>query len=44
MARVKISRLDPPLTYLPWITVDGKHNDYQERDIIADLAKWACNN
>lgn len=43
-AKIKTDTLNPPLKYLPWITVDGEHNVSYEKDIIADLAKWVCNN
>ena len=38
------NRLDPPHTYLPWITVDGIHNVTSEKEIIKDLVEWTCKN
>ena len=44
IAARKTARLNPPLKYLPWITVNEDHDDTKEKEIIADLNRWACLN
>ena len=44
VAAGRTARLYPPLKYLPWITVNDDHDETKEKDIIADLNRWACKN
>lgn len=37
LVAMETTTLDPPHTYLPWITVDGEHDVVKETEIIADL-------
>ncbi|CAK67549.1 unnamed protein product (macronuclear) [Paramecium tetraurelia] len=34
--------LDPKLTYVPWVTVDGKFDSKAHEQIERNIVKWAC--
>ena len=36
--------LNEPHTYVPWIVVNGDHNEVDEEDIFDSLLKFVCNN
>ncbi|CAD8060670.1 unnamed protein product [Paramecium sonneborni] len=38
----KTLNLDPKLTYVPWVTVDGKFDSKAHEQIERNIVKWAC--
>ena len=40
----KTAALDPPHKYVPWIVVNGKHDDKMQDEIMTSLLKYVCDN
>ena len=43
-AAVATGNLSEPLTYFPWVVVNGDHNEVDEEDIFDSLLTFVCNN
>ena len=39
---LKTESLDPPHNYVPWLLVDGVHNDTLQNLALADLTALVC--